>query len=94
LLQTIGAFLCFTNLLFTKNNRSYLKHYVAFRSFFCSQMCLFYSKNSFRCFKWLIYLICTQIIYVIQLDLIVPLDFKLQFYFPSLHIFNSNLNKL
>jgi hypothetical protein len=62
LLQTIGAPLCFTILHFTKNNRCYLKRSVACRPIFCPQMSLFYLRNSSRCFKPLIYLICIQII--------------------------------
>ncbi len=39
-----------------------LKLFVAYMSFLCPQMSLLYLRNSFRCFKLLIYLFYTQIV--------------------------------
>ncbi len=98
LLQTVGAPLCFTTLRFMRNNRCCLKRSMAYMSFFYARIFMFYLKNSFRCFKLLIYLICIQIVangnacnaiwsYCL-LRLLVTILFSI-----SPHP-NSNLNKL
>jgi hypothetical protein len=62
LLQIIGAPLFFTSLHFTRNNWSDLRCFVAYKSFFCPYMFIFWLRNSFMCYKLQIYLICIQII--------------------------------
>jgi hypothetical protein len=62
LLQTVGAPLCFTTLHFMRNNRCCLRRSMAYRSLFYPRIFMFYLKNSSRCFKLLIYLICIQIV--------------------------------
>ncbi len=56
---TIGVPLCFTDLHFTKNNLCCLRRFMACRSLFYPWMFMFCLKNSYRCFKPLIY---TQIV--------------------------------
>jgi len=58
----IGAPLYFISLHFMKNNRCCLRHYVVCKSFFYPWIFLLCLKNSSKCFKSLIYSICTQII--------------------------------
>ncbi len=60
--QIINVPMCFTNLHFTRNNWYCLKHFVACRFLFCSWMSLFRFRNSYRCYKLLIFMICTQIV--------------------------------
>ncbi len=62
LLQIVGAFLCFTNLHFTRNYRCYLRGFVAYRSLFCPQMFLFWLKNFSMCYK-LLFTIRNLVIY-------------------------------